>query len=215
MQQSTTQNLWLNSLLLVLCLASCGRMQVAQMTQVECKSEYYWKLFDSTHTTHQYKTEVTLYGKFFSGILVLKQINDTTCRSAFTTVMGAKLFELIVSPQKDSVIYTIPQMSNNTVVAAIAKDIRTFALLNKFTTLPLCRKEDKVDGEIVERRTKQEIYRYFYKRNNLILNQIQVLSEGFKTKTLFDLTYASNAVLPKDVYITHLNFKLKIHLTSL
>ena len=214
MQYSAMQNLWLSSLFLVF-MFSCSSKNIAHYTTVDCIDRAYWQLFDGKHTQYQYKTEVTIYGKYFSGILFLKQVNDTTCRAAFTTVPGAKFFELLITPQKDSTIYTIPQMSNAAVVAAIAKDIRTFALLNKFTTAPICIKQENEAGEIVERKTKQEVYRYCYKVNYLMLNQIQVLSDQLKTKTIFDLVYVAGALIPNDVLISHLNFKLKIHLTQL
>lgn len=214
MQRSTIRNLWLSSMLLMFS-ASCAKKNIQNFTAVDCVGKSYWKLFDDKHANHQYKTEVTIYGKYFSGILFLKQVNDTTCRAAFTTVPGAKFFELLITPVKDSVIYTIPQMSNPAVVTAIAKDIRTFALLNKFATAPICLKQDKVEGEIVERKTHQEVYRYFYKEHSRKLNQIQVLSDRLKPKTIFDFAYATNALIPNDVLISHLNFKLKIHLTQL
>lgn len=214
MQRSTIRNLWLSSMLLVF-IGSCAKKNIQNFTTVDCVDKVYWKLFDVKHTNHQYKTEVTIYGKYFSGILFLKQVNDTTCRAAFTTVPGAKFFELLITPLKDSVIYTIPQMSNPAVVTAIAKDIRTFALLNKFVTEPICLKQNKVEGEIVERKTKQEVYRYCYNNNYSKLSQIQVLSDKMKTKTIFDFAYATDTFIPNDVLISHFNFKLKIHLSQL
>lgn len=209
------RSLWLNSLLVIFIFAGCAKKNIPQTTVVDCTGLAYWKLFDGANTSHQYKAEVTIYGKYFSGILFLKQVSETTCRAAFTTVPGAKFFELLITPEQDSVIYTIPQLSNIAVVTAIGKDIRTFALLNKFTTAPICLKHNNVEGEIVERKTKEEIYRYYYKGSYLALNQILVLSDRLKTKAVFDLAYTQDVVIPTTVYITHLNFNLKIKLTQL
>lgn len=214
MLRLTMRTLWLSSMLLVF-ISSCAKKNISNFIAVDCEDKAYWKLFDGKQTHHQYKTDVTIYGKYFSGILFLKQVNDTTCRAAFTTVPGAKFFEILITPLKDSVIYTIPQMSNPAVVTAISKDIRTFALLNKFTAEPICLKQDKVEGKIVERKTKQEVYRYCYNDDYSKLNQIQVVSDKRKTKTIFDFAYAKDTMLPNDVLISHFNFKLKIHLTQL
>jgi len=124
------KSLWLSSLLIfflscVITSKLSKRKETSDTTTIQ-------NYFSNKGNTFQYKTDVTIYGKFFSGILFIKFTNDTTCRVAFTTPPGAKLFEMQLTPKTSTTFEVIKQMDRAIVIKAIQKNIRMFVMLDNF-----------------------------------------------------------------------------------
>ena len=205
---------WLSSFLLIV-LSGCFQMNISTATSEDCIATSTWKLIAPETTAIKYKADVTLYGKYFSGILMFKAITDSTCRVLFSSITGAKYFEILLLPHKDSVVYAMQQLSNPQVITIVSNDLRTLTSLHKFDQKPVCIKlNEETSPYILQSIKDKDVYRYFYGRKFTRLNHIEVLNKRMKNKINFDLKYRDESIVAQEIAILHLNVKLKILLTN-
>ncbi len=206
------KSLWLSSLLII--FFSCTITSKLSKRKETLDSTAIENYFSNKDNTFQYKTDVTIYGKFFSGILFIKFIDDTTCRVAFTTPPGAKLFEMQLTPKTSNTFEVIKQMDRVIVIKAIQKNIRMFVMLDNFIGETKKVENKEADKLLVYRKSTPDLIYQFYKAKDGPIIKIEVLNKKYILKTGLVAKDFENGI-PKNVLIKNYNFKLTLHLTQL
>lgn len=76
-----------------------------------------------------YNTQVDVVGKHLSGILVMKQMPDSSTRIVFTSQMGLTFFDFAFSPDGDFKVYHImDKMNKKAVIKTLRKDFELILL---------------------------------------------------------------------------------------
>ncbi len=168
--------------------------------------------FNVGQTSARYKAEVSIFGKSFSGIISFKFKNDTTCRAAFITMPGAKLFDLELTPRTDTVYSCLAQLNNPAVLRTIQHNIRTFVMLDDYQGETQRLTDKEFEGTIWRRNTPDQVYHYYQPAGEPI-TKIELLDKKLKKKV--ELTAQDfKGSLPATVQIDG-TYTLSIHLTQL
>jgi hypothetical protein len=206
------KSLWLGSFLFLF-LACCSTKKISKWTEAPGKSKVFENYFDSTNTPVRYKADISVYGRFFSGILFVKFLNDTTCHVALTSMLGTKLFEMRITPKTDTTIECFERMNRSAVLKGIEKNIRIFVMSDNFIKETQIFENEEFSGIMWRKYTPSEIYQYYQPEGGPI-NKIELMSKSFSKKIVLDVK-SFNGSIPSDIYIKNYTFKLSIHLTQL
>jgi hypothetical protein len=168
--------------------------------------------FNANQPSARYKAEVSIFGKSFSGIISFRFSNDTTCRAAFITMPGAKLFDMELTPHTDSVYSCLSQLSNPAVLRTIQYNIRTFVMVDDYQGEAQRLTDAAFKGIIWRRNTPDQVYHYYQPAGEPI-TRIELLDKKLKKKV--ELTAQDfRGSLPATVQIDG-TYTLSIHLTQL
>ena len=168
--------------------------------------------FNSSNTPVQYKADINVYGKFFSGILFVKFLNDTTCHVAFTTIPGIKLFEIGLTPKSDTIYACFDKMNRPVILKSIKKNIRIFVMLDNYVKDMQSFKKEGFKGVIWRNYTSTELYQ-FYQPEGEPINKIELRSKGFNKRIILNVKYFKGNI-PSDINIKNYSYNLSIHLTQ-
>src|SRR6478736_2070960 len=124
------RSFWLSSLCVL--MLACTASKKSQLVKTDMDQSSFKRYFEGTSTVTKYKTDVNLYGRNFSGILFFKFKNDTTCHVSMITVPGAKLFDMELTPTRDTIFDCLSQLDRDAVIKTIANNIRMFVMLDNF-----------------------------------------------------------------------------------
>jgi len=190
-----------------------------------CSVGHYKKLISTTGTTtlkpifgdhfnsFLFKTNISIYGKDFSGLLVTKQLKPADYRVIFTTELGMKLFDFEFTDSAFTVQYCVPQFNRPALLKTIQEDIEIL-LMNKLKTLPLPQFTDNANKYLVFKQTEGKFSNYYFTdKNSQQLLKIEH-AKGQLKKTTFVLNNYSEDI-PGMIQIQHHNIKLKIELALL
>lgn len=213
------KNLLLSSFIAVT-LAACtfghyGRLKpatnAAEVTELQPHS-----VFGDNFNSFLFKTNITLYGNDFSGLLVTKQMAPRDYRVIFTTELGMKLFDFEFRDSKDSAFtlhYCVPQFNRPKLLNVIREDIQTL-LMNDVKNKKFDDLQDPEGVHLVYKSTQDKRdYYYFMDRTSGHLISIEKAKKRIK-KTLFTLSDYTND-FPNHILIRHYDLKLKIELNLL
>lgn len=198
----------LSSLLLV--LLSCVKMKNPKDTEIiECESQIESKKNDSIRS-QKYITKATIYGKTINGILFIKYLDKNQVRTAFTSIVGIKLFELILTSDTDSTVYCIAQWQKDKIIQFIAKDIKLIVF--EPSVVSKCFKSIDNTVKIKESISEFERYRYFYNSDYRQLNKIYSINHNNKLKAKYMFQYQNGLISQID--IEHMKISLNIQLVA-
>jgi len=190
-----------------------------------CSLGHYKKLLPATETvplkpifgdyfsSFLFKTNITVYGKDFSGLLVTKQLKPNDYRVIFTTELGMKLFDFEFTDSAFTVQYCVPQFNRPALLKTIQQDIEVL-LMNKLKTLPAQPLRDEKNTYLVYKQSDGKFCNYYFKDSNK--NQLVKIehAKGQRKKTTFVLDNYSDDI-PGKIQIQHHDIKLKIELALL
>jgi hypothetical protein len=170
-------------------------------------------IFGDNFNSFLFKTNITVYGKDFSGLLVTKQMSPQDYRVIFTTELGMKLFDFEFKDTSFTLHYCVPQFNKPKLLRTIQEDIRIL-LMNDL--------KDKSFDKLADSKGLYTIYRkkegkisdyYFVETGSNHLVKIEHAKKQVK-KIIFALSNYKND-FPNTVLIKHYNIKLKIELNLL
>ncbi len=193
-------------------LLSCRGAKYKHWKGTAAGADTFRSYFDSTHTSAKYKAEVSIFGKNFSGIIYFKFRNDTTCRAAFITIPGAKLFDLELTPRTDTVYACLEQLNHAGVIRTIESHIRTFLMLDNYEGDPQRLTDAQFKGAIWRRSTPEHTY-HFYQPTGEPITKIELLDKKLKKKSELTASHFTGS-LPANVQIEG-TYTLSIHLTQI
>jgi len=202
-----------SSVVVVSFLFSCSSVKQVSGIEKDNAETTLHTYFNSSATSAKYKAEISIFGKHFSGILFFKFTNDTTCRSAFVTVPGMKLFDLQLTPQACQVNECIPQLNKKGVLATIEKNIRIFTMLDNYIGENVDILPSHDQSLLVRRFTIHGAYNFYQYQDDRIF-KIEYLNKAFKKKIILTAQDFQGS-LPGIVNIKNRGINLSIHLIKL
>lgn len=207
------RNLLLSSCLLL--LFACARSNyhkqevIASMSFMESGLPL---LFKNYSPSPLYKANVRLYGKEFGGLLLVKNMPDSSYRIIFTTETGIKLFDYQLSADSFVVHFCIDKFNHDAVLNTIAADIRL--LLTEFKQNEQAKKILTKNGTTAFIFEAKEISTV-YEINSDQKSIARIISlNGKRKKVEIDCT-GMLANVPKKMHIRHHDIRLTIDLNLL
>ncbi len=207
------KNLLLSSFI-GLVLSSCSFGLYGRYSEVtQAYSTYPKAIFGDNFNSFLFKTNITVYGKDYSGLLVTKQMSPQDYRVIFTTELGMKLFDFEFKDTAFTLHYCVPQFNKPKLLKVIQKDIEVL-LMNNLSSkkTELYRdKEGLLSIHKIEFGPTQNYY--FIEKSSQHLIKIEQAKKRRK-KTTFTLSNYQ-ADFPGNILIQHHDIKLKIELNLL
>jgi hypothetical protein len=170
-------------------------------------------IFGDNFNSFLYKTNITVYGKDFSGLLLTKQLSPGDYRTIFTTELGMKLFDFEFKDTTFTLHYCVPQFNKPSLLKVIQKDIETI-LMNDLTNKKQTAYTDKQALYTIQKINFENHQNYYFtEKPSQHLVKIEQAKKRVK-KTTFTLSNYENN-LPSHILIKHHDIKLKIELNLL
>lgn len=170
-------------------------------------------IFGDNFNSFLFKTNLTVYGRDFSGLLVTKQMSPKDYRVIFTTELGMKLFDFEFKDTAFTLHYCVPQFNKPKLLKVIQKDIEVL-LMNDISTKKFNFLFQPKDSSYVYRSNEQHLQNYYFvDGNSAVLEKIEQAKKRRK-KTTFTLSNYENG-FPGNIVIQHHDIKLKIELNHL
>jgi len=184
-----------------------GRLDKSADTQVPAS------IFGDNFNSFLFKTNITVYGKDFSGLLVTKQMSPQDYRVIFTTELGMKLFDFEFKDTSFTLHYCVPQFNRPKLLNTIREDIEILLMNNMKGQAFEHYTDQKQVYSIAKLKTGSMYNYYFSEKASGHLVKIEHSKKRIK-KTIFTLNNYEND-FPGNVVIQHYNIKLKIELNLL
>jgi hypothetical protein len=206
------KNLLLSSFLAIF-ITACSLGHYKRLLPTTIETTPLKPIFGDHFNSFLFKTNITVYGKNFSGLLITKQLKPADYRVIFTTELGMKLFDFEFTDSAFILQYCVPQFNRPALLKTIQQDIEIL-LMNKLKTQSLQQFMDKQNKYIVYRQMEGKFSNYYFTdKNNHQLVKIEHAKRQLK-KTTFALDNYSEDI-PGMIQIQHHNLKLKIELALL
>lgn len=209
------KNLLLSSFIAIL-FSACHFGHYGQLKVLEDRK---WRIedkktiFGDNFNSFLFKTNITVYEKDYSGLLVTKQMSPQDYRVIFTTELGMKLFDFEFKDTAFTLHYCVPQFNKPKLLKVIQKDIETL-LMNENATKSYIRLRDPENNNNVYKCALESTHNYyFYEEKSSHLVKIEHAKKRRK-KTTFTFSNYQND-FPGNILIQHHDIKLKIELNLL
>ena len=206
----------LSLVLLLFIFSTCTETKYSRFTLTDSKridSTDLPSLFKSAEKAPLYKAAVNLYGKKFGGLLLIKNMADSSYRIVFTTETGIKLFDFEIKGEKFTVHYCIEKFNRDAVLNTIASDIKLLLLENRKNQTAQLLSRSEEPSKIYRFTSEKTQDYYFTNSENKQLKELRQVM-GKKTKVVIALQYGAG-IVPNNIHIAHKNIRLKIDLNLL
>jgi hypothetical protein len=162
-------------------------------------------------TNATYITQIDLYKRHISGLLLFKTMNDSTSRVVFMNETGFKFFDFEFSPRSFRVQYIVPGLNKKFIVNTLRKDLGYLVVPPSENDARIQLKEEN-HTTLKFPRGKTNSY---YTADNRC-SAVAQIAEGTDSKKnlLIDLSGIRNHN-PETINIAHHTFKLTIFLKQI
>ena len=204
------KNLYLSSLLIL--LTSCAvplkykLVEQRKITPTDAQS------LVSSEISLLYKTQIFLFNKYYTGMLLHKQTDSATSHLVFVTELGMKMFDIEVKKDSLKMVYCFAPMNTPKITTLLENDmglILLYQLLNKTGKVYVNKKEGK---NLYFTRENNKKYFYYTQANSNRIAKSLVKGKLFtKQKTVYK--YGPDN-LPESVSLKHkglLRLKIKLN----
>jgi len=207
------KNLLLSSFIAIL-FVSCNFGHYRQLKEADKTNSTYPKsIFGDNFNSFLFKTNLTVYGKDYSGLLVTKQMSPQDYRVIFTTELGMKLFDFEFKDTSFTLHYCVPQFNKPKLLKVIQKDIETL-LMNNISKKQFKYYADEKNLFTIHKVDIEKMSDYYFtEKSSQQLVKIEHAKKRRK-KTTFTLSNYQND-FPGNILIQHHDIKLKIELNLL
>ena len=206
------RNLLLSSILLFL-LTGCTLGHYGRLKEEATSAAIPKPIFGDNFNSFLFKTNISIYNKDVSGLLVTKQMSAQDYRIIFTTELGMKLFDFEFKDTSFTLHYCVPQFNRPALLKTIQHDIELL-LMNNLAGKPAKDFTDRTNLFAIKRIQFDNMYNYYFteKATNHIV-KIEHSKKKVK-KVVFSLNDYKDD-FPTNVVIKHCDIKLKIELNLL
>src|ERR1700743_1491504 len=136
------KNLYLNSLLIL--FTSCAiplKYKLAQQRKITSTDI---QPLVSANNSILYKTQIFLFNKYYTGLLLHKQIDSLTSHLVFVTEVGMKMFDIEIQKDSLKMAYCFGPMNKPKITNLLENDmgaILLYPLLNKTAKIYINKKQ--------------------------------------------------------------------------
>jgi len=204
------KNLYLSSLLIL--LTSCViplKYKLAEQRKITVTDA---QPLVSSELSMLYKTQIFLFNKYYTGMLLHKQTDSTTSHLVFVTELGMKMFDIEVKKDSLKMVYCFAPMNTPKITTLLENDmglILLYQLLNKQSKVYLNKKEKK---KLYITKENNRKYFYYTQGNSNRIEKSLVKGKLFtKQKTVYKYGLDN---LPESVSLKHkglLRLKIKLN----
>ncbi len=200
------------SSLLVLLLGGCTLCHYDRLKEVVSNSPAPKPIFGDNFNSFLFKTNISIYGKEVSGLLVTKQMAPADYRVIFTTELGLKLFDFEFKDTSFTLHYCVPQFNRPKLLKTIQQDIEIL-LMSNLDGKPLKNMEDK-KGLFTVQQIKMGNFQNYYFTEKASHHIVKIEhSKKRAVKVLMELSEYKDD-FPNKVFILHsdINLHIELHL---
>lgn len=216
MKKFQMKHLLLSSLFFLL-LISCSVPAYRNLHQVEDYS-YTGKEFTGFWNyglkKALYKASVDVYGNHFSGLLLIKELEDESCRVVFLNEMGLKILDLEFKGEKFKVHHCFSAFDKWYILNTIEKDLKLVLLKDVTGEHKPVLFRDGESGERVYKLESEGLYNYYFVNGeNGQLERLENASSSSRKVVISFNDYQNN--WPRQIEIKHESIDLNITLNLL
>jgi hypothetical protein len=170
-------------------------------------------VFGDNFNSFLFKTNISVYGKDFSGLLVTKQMSPLDYRVIFTTELGMKLFDFEFKDTAFTLHYCVPQFNKPKLLKVIQQDI-AMLLMNNLANKTFDLYADKDSVHCIHKLKAGKTYDYYFtEKSSRHITKIEHSKKRIKNTTFILLNYQND--FPGRIMIKHHDIRLKIELNLL
>lgn len=198
--------------LLVLFTTACSKKLYTEIQgqEVLLSAEEFIKPV-SDDTTLIYKTGVDAYGRYLSGLLIIRSYDSDNYRLVFTTEMGMKLFDFEFKDNKFHVHYCFDKLNKRPVIRLLEKDFSMMLLRNTYTfNAKILDKKSYLSEQVQDK----EYWKIVVDADTRIVKNMYSQSPEGKIKCAINYLYLEEPC-PYKIFIEHQNLDLKMQLELL
>lgn len=160
-----------------------------------------------------YKAQINVTGNYLSGILLIKNMPDSSTRLVFSSEMGLKFFDFEFHPSGDfTVHYILKKMNRKAVIKTLRKDFELI-LMRGIESGEFVRMPGNSNIEYAFRREKGYNHYVLDSLGTTLIRMERKSGQGKPVVTAIAESYHEN--LPDSIGITHHNFDFSIGLKKM
>ena len=169
--------------------------------------------FKPAFEREEYKISVDVVGKYISGLLLIKNMPDSSTRIVFTNEVGLSFFDFgFTQDDGFSVYHIVPEMNKSALIKTLRKDFE----LIMFRHMDRNKSYDLIDSSVIYHAFPQEKGVNYYITDEQCSRLIKMQRSSDK-KPIMEAFFYDNPAdkSPDSISIRHLNFKFSIHLKKI
>jgi hypothetical protein len=204
------KNLYLSSLFIL--LTSCAiplKYKLADQRKITTSDV---KPLVSADNTMLYKTQIFLFNKYYTGLLLHKQTDSATSHLVFVTELGMKMFDIQIKKDSLKMVYCFGPMNKPKITNLLETDmgsILLYQLINKTSKIYVNKKQENT---LYTTKANGKKYLYYTQANSNRIAKSLVKGKLFtKQKTVYKFGPDN---LPESVSLKHkglLRLKIKLN----
>lgn len=163
--------------------------------------------FSDFQKDYIYKANISAFNNQFSGILIIKRIDENKHRIAFTTELGNTIFDFSISDESFEVNHILRKMDRKLLLNVLEKDFRTLIKENISSTETYKKENTKLLKTKIDSK-----YHYYNFEKDTLKSIARVGSQ--KEKVVITFSEISKN-LARHIQILHKNIKLTISLQAI
>lgn len=213
MPHSFLKYLCLSSLIFPL-LAGCSPTKGCKLSRVEIVTSSHAKAIINKDNSLLYKAKINLYDKYYSGLIVLKQIDTSTAHLVFVTELGMKMFDYEIQNNQFRLIYVFEPLNNPKVLNLLESDMKLIMLQNLLNKEAKLFEHNNQDTRVYKTSDDKLKNYYFINTNTKTVDKI-IVKGNVLTKEKVDYIYNHNFIATQ-IKLKHKGFiRLKIELNNI
>lgn len=207
------KNLFLSSLLLLV-FASCSPTHGYRLGGREVVTNAQVKPIINADSSLLYKAKITLYNKYYTGLILLKQMDASTSHLVFVTELGMKMFDFQIQNNELKLMYVFEPLNKPEILNLLEYDMKLIFLqhlLNKEAAI-----YDRPDKNTRIYKIENEKLKNYYITNTSTKTVTKAIVKGaLKVKEKVEYIYDTNQKASQ-IKLKHKGLiRLRIELTAI
>ncbi|HSH65566.1 MAG TPA: hypothetical protein VLB84_07170 [Bacteroidia bacterium] len=207
------KSLLLSSILAIV-ICSCSKVHYQKATPLFSSAEIpvLKPIFGDHFNSFLFKTNLTAYGKDFSGLLLLKQMQPDDYRVIFTTELGMKLVDFEFTDTAFTLHYCVPYFNRPALLKILQQDIHIL-LMNTIGSKKTELFTNKQHQQVIKQWDTPPFFNFYSLNQYQQIVAIEHTKKQIKKTTFVLGNY--NDDIPGNITIQHHTVKLRIELALL
>ncbi|PBQ31196.1 hypothetical protein CNR22_05260 [Sphingobacteriaceae bacterium] len=210
MRQFLRINLFLSSIL-CLALVSCSPASGHKFVRTAIVTDKDVHPIVNKNTSLLYKAKIDLFNRHFSGLIVLKQLDETTSHLTFVTEIGMKMFDYEIRDKDFKLVYVFEPLNKPKITKLLTEDMKLILLQHLLNhDANMYEKEDHKVYKV------KEDFRYYYAITNKTQNVGKIIKKGTLFKKVKVLYLYNDSLNASKIKLKHKGLiRLKIELNAI
>lgn len=197
-------------LLLLVSCAPSGFPQTHKAEDIPADAPVSW--FRSDSSSFLFNTQIDLYKKHFSGLLVFKNMGGDTFRVVFITEVGLKIMDLEIPPVGEpKVWYIMDAMNKKALVRTLSGDLKLmimpFSSMNPVKYYAMGNESEKYVYKY-----KSDKQKFYLLRTSLAPEPVEIREAGWLNNKVKVNFYGNPASQLDSIFLKHYKIKLQMNL---